>query len=145
MFNIPVKKLKGVETGTFVVLNQDALPESDDRTYLQEALQLGYVANDDYMRNGEFVKVLPIIYDAKNDRYQYDCEALQKRKQHFIFHKSQLKAYHDGLRNLSDDAISYDSENDEERVSAWRIKRSINYCNMHYGLDIKICKTLESE
>ncbi len=47
MFNIPVKKLKGVETGTFVVLNQDALPESDDRTYLQEALPFGYVANGD--------------------------------------------------------------------------------------------------
>tara|TARA_B100000768_G_scaffold143764_1_gene136036 strand:- start:288 stop:725 length:438 start_codon:yes stop_codon:yes gene_type:complete len=145
MFNIPVRKKRGVETGTFVVLNKEALPESDDRTYLQEALQLGYVANDDYMRNGEFVKVLPVIYDAENDRYQYDCEKLQMLKQHFIFHKSQLKAYHDGLKNLSDDAIDYDSENDEERVSAWRIKRSINYINMHYGLDIKVCKTLEDE
>lgn len=144
MFNIPVKKLRGVETGTFVVLNQNTLPEIDDRTYLQNALQLGYVANDDYMRNGEFAKVLPVIYDCQNDRYQYDCEELQKLKLHFIFPKNQLKAYHYGLRTLSDDAIDYDRENDGDRVSAWRIKRSIDYINMHYGLDIKVCKTLLS-
>ena len=144
MFNIPVRKKRGVETGTFVVLNQDTLPEGDNRTYLQEALQLGYVANDDYMRNGEFVKVLPIVYDQENDKYQYDCEELQKKKKFFIFPKNQLKAFHDGLRTLSDDAIDYDRENDGDRVSAWRLKRSIDYCNMHYGLNIKVCKTLLS-
>jgi len=144
MFNIPVKKLRGVETGTFVVLNQDALPESDDRTIIQDKLELGYVVSGDYMRNGKFVKVIPVIYGAAEDKYQYDCEEMQKLKQSFVFPKDQLKPYHYGLKKLSDDAIDYDSENDYARVSPWRIKRSIEYCNLHYGLAIEICRTLKN-
>tara|TARA_B100000767_G_C19292598_1_gene340084 strand:- start:59 stop:502 length:444 start_codon:yes stop_codon:yes gene_type:complete len=144
MFNIPVKKLRGVETGTFVVLNQDALPESDDRTIIQDNLELGYVVSGDYMRNGKFVKVIPVIYGVEEDKYQYDCEEMQKLQQGFVFSKDQLKPYHYGLIELSDDAIDYDSENDGVRVSSWRIKRSIEYCNLHYGLAIEICKTLKN-
>lgn len=145
MFNIPVKKLKGVETGTFVVLNQDALPESGGRTEVQDKLFLGYVVNDDYMRNGKFAKIIPVIYDVHNDRYQHTCTEMQRRMYSYIFPKDQLKAHHDTLKMLSDDAIDYDEENDGPRVSAWRIKNAIKYCNQGYNLSIEICNSLKNE
>jgi len=146
MFNIPVKKLKGVETGTFVVLNQDALPESENcRTEVQNKLFLGYVVNDDYMRNGKFAKIIPIIYDVHNDRYQHTCREMHQRMYSYIFPKDQLKAHHDTLEMFSDDAIDYDEENDGPRVSAWRIKNAIRQCNYSYNLSIKVCSSLEDE
>ena len=62
MFNIPIKRLKGVEKGSFVVLNK----ELKGGTEFQEHIDLMYVVNGDVLRNGKLVRVVPVLYNMED-------------------------------------------------------------------------------
>jgi len=134
MFNIPVKKLKGVEKGSFVVLNKELKGD----TNFQENINLMYVINSDVLRNRKLVRVVPVLFNMEESGYQHTCIDMIRAKETYVFEKSSLIPYHDELINFSDEG----SESMHSDVTVWRVKNMLEYVNREYELDIKICPSL---
>ena len=135
MFNIPVKKLKGVEKGSFVVLNKELKGDTD----FQYNIDLMYVINSDVLRNGKLVRVVPVLFNMKDSGYQHTCIDMIRNKESFVFEKDSLLPYHDELINFSDEGNDKDMWSD---VTVWRVKNMLEYVNREYELDIKTCPSL---
>lgn len=135
MFNIPIKRLKGVEKGSFVVLNKELKGD----THFQENIDLMYVINGDVLRNGKLVRVVPILFNSEHSGYQHTCIDMIRNKESFVFEKDSLLPYHDELINFSDEGSDLNTHSD---VTVWRVKNMIEYVNREYELDIKTCPSL---
>ena len=135
MFNIPVKKLKGVEKGSFVVLNKELVGDSE----FQYNIDLMYVINSDVLRNGELVRVVPVLFNMEHSGYQHTCIDMIRAKETYMFEKSSLIPYHDELINFSDEGSDPSMHSD---VTVWRVKNMLEYVNREYELDIKTCPSL---
>jgi hypothetical protein len=135
MFNIPIKKLKGVEKGSFVVLNKELKGDTD----FQYNIDLMYVINSDVLRNGELVRVVPVLFNMQDSGYQQVCVNMIRAKETYVFEKSSLMPYHDELINFSDEGSDPNLNSD---VTVWRVKNMIEFVNTEYELDIKTCPSL---
>ena len=81
MFNIAVKKKRGVELNTLVVFNEDYHDQcikSNDRSLVSE-LELMYVVNADTFRDGKFVSVVPVILDQFDSYQTHGYNARRKK------------------------------------------------------------------
>ncbi len=98
MFNIPVKKLKGIEKGSFVVLNasireysklKNLEGDSNSDSYLTNRYtELMYVVDDDTLGDGKFISCIPVIYNT-NDTWQSDLFRRIHAKKTLIMHKKE--------------------------------------------------------
>ena len=135
MFNIPIKRLKGVEKGSFVVLNKELVGDTD----FQYNIDLMYVINSDVLRNGKLVRVVPVLFNMQDSGYQHTCIDMIGAKETYVFEKSSLMPYHDELINFSDEGSDPNLNSD---VTVWRVKNMLEYVNREYELDIKTCPSL---
>lgn len=135
MFNIPIKRLKGVEKGSFVVLNKELKGD----THFQHNIDLMYVINSDVLRNGKLVRVVPVLFNMENSGYQHTCIDMIRGKETYVFEKDSLLPYHDELINFSDEGSDSSKPSD---VTVWRVKNMLEYVNREYQLDIKTCPSL---
>ena len=135
MFNIPIKRLKGVEKGSFVVLNKELKGD----TYFQENIDLMYVINSDVLRNGKLVRVVPVLFNMENSSYQHTCIDMIRNKESFVFEKDSLSPYHNELINFSEEGSDPNMNSD---VTAWRVRNMLEYIEREYEIDIKTCPSL---
>ena len=135
MFNIPIKRLKGVEKGSFVVLNKELKGD----TNFQYNIDLMYVINSDVLRNGKLVRVIPILFSMEDSGYQHACLDMIRAKKTYVFEKSSLIPYHDELINFSDEGSDPLINSD---VTVWRVKNMLEFANNEYELDIRTCPSL---
>ena len=88
MFNIPLKKERGIQAGDFVVPTaefkawmKDRCLHSTDNT--EEVKHIMYVIDSDVMRDGKYISVLPIV--VGNEKWQRDTVQKQHEKKSYTY------------------------------------------------------------
>ena len=98
MFNIPLKKERGIQAGDFVVPTAEFKTWMKDK-YLLDFKYMMYVIDGDVMRDGKYISVIPIVIsDEKWQRDTQEKTYMQKAytysKDAFVREDAPEKAYH---------------------------------------------------
>ena len=138
MFNITVKKKRGVELNSLVVFNDDCNKQFKESNMpsLASELELMYVVNDDTFRDGKFVSVVPVIID-KDDSYQrMGFNRIPKKKRRVItLLKDDLKACLSSVFDFVEDNYFH--------ALVWRCKTQVKYMYKDVTAQYKGVKPIE--
>ena len=72
MFNIPLKKERGIQAGDFVVPTAEFKTWMEARHQISSTQYMMYVINGDVMRDGKYISVIPIVIG--DEKWQRDTQ-----------------------------------------------------------------------
>lgn len=146
MFNIPVKKLRGIEKGTYVVLTdfckehakgQYSSQIKRSQKYANKFLEMGYIVDNDVLKDGNFCLVVPILFD-KNDPWQRSSQRyITEKGKSFVYHKKSLVVVHSNPHEV------YDKLMQESFNRYIAFPNTINRVNANYGSKMKNWSKIE--
>ena len=107
MFKIPIKKVRGIEDGTYVVLadglNEKACEKNpyidpyfygnediEQQGYVLKFFKMGYVLDNPFRDKSGYRTIIPVVFDS-NDYWQRNADRyLWSKQKTFIMNKSIL-------------------------------------------------------
>ena len=106
MFIVP-KKIRGIEKGTFVVLKKSIREDANinvdldenKHLYFNKYIELLYVVDSDFMKCGEFVECIPVVFDSRKHNQKQIMSVIGKNAKTYAFSSNNLQPM---LYNISD-------------------------------------------
>ena len=123
MFNIPLKKERGIQAGDFVVPTAEFKTWMEARHQISSTQYMMYVINGDVMRDGKYISVIPIVIG--DEKWQRDTQQetyIQKAYTYsadaFVREDTPEKAYHNLGFELGNTLVRvlYNVNNQYEKV-----------------------------
>ena len=102
MFNIPLKKERGIQAGDFVVPNAEIIAWREELSPEDgvKNVNMMFVVNHDYMRDGKYMLCVPVA--VGNERWQSDLWDNIKNTRTYMYHKDSLVREQDPVKHRLD-------------------------------------------
>ena len=112
MFNIPLKKERGIQAGDFVVPTAEFKIWMEDRYLPRDVNHMMYVIDGDVMRDGKYISVIPIV--VGDEKWQRETVQKQHEKKSYTYSVDSF--VRDGHPEKTYHSLSFDLGNTLARI-----------------------------